>query len=342
MDTEWPLLLQNWHMSSGRLLSLLGLLQSPRDWPADVLASRLQVSSRTVRRDIEQLRGLGYRVHSTKGPDGGYRLQAGDSLPPLLFDDVQVIALTIALQVAAANGVAGSDAAGRALSTIRQFLPSRLRHHLDTLDVTAVRADGEDASASAEVILWIGSAIRGREELRFDYAAPGALSGAEGRIESPPQARRAQPHHLVTIGGRWYVVAWDVGKGDWRTFRVDRITPRTPNGPRFTPREIPGGDVGRFVSARFKGADSPGSWPCQGEVILFMPARAVWPYVGSGLVEDLGPEQCRLILGSWSWIGLAAAITRFDAEIEVVGPPELRSAFSELASRFDRAASRRG
>lgn len=154
-----------------------------------------------------------------------------------------------------------------------------------------------------------------------------------------------QPHHLVTWGGRWYVVAWDLDREDWRTFRADRITPRTPRGPRFTPRELPGGDVAAFVAARFQGSNSPdgsgdpGGWPCRGEVILDLPAADVSRYTRDGVVEELGPNRCRLALGSWSWPGLAAAIGSFDADIEVIGPPELKEAFAHLARRYADAAT---
>ena len=149
--------------------------------------------------------------------------------------------------------------------------------------------------------------------LRFDYTPVNLPAAADNdRAGSPP--RRVQPHHLVTWGGRWYLVAWDLDREDWRTFRADRITPRIPTGPRFTPRELPGGDVAAFVAGKFRGSDGAGDWPCRGEVILDLPAATVSHYTRDGLVEELGPHRCRLVLGSWSWPGLAAAIGRFDAD----------------------------
>lgn len=142
-----------------------------------------------------------------------------------------------------------------------------------------------------------------------------------------------QPHHLVTWGGRWYLVAWDLDREDWRTFRADRITPRIPAGPRFTPRELPGGEVDAFVAGRFRGSDGSGDWPRRGEVILDLPAAVVAGHTRDAVVEELGPNRCRLVLGSWSWPALAAAIAGFDAGIEVVGPAELRDAFGRLARR---------
>ncbi|MEJ2851832.1 MULTISPECIES: helix-turn-helix transcriptional regulator [unclassified Saccharothrix] len=309
--------------TSARLLALLSLLQARRDWPGALLAERLGVSSRTVRRDVERLRELGYPIATAKGPDGGYRLGVGTQLPPLLFDDDQAVALAVGLHLAATTGVGIEEAAVRALHTVRQVMPARLRHRIDTLRVTAV---DRPAAVDSAVLTAISGAVHACEVLRFDYA-----TGA-----SP---RRVEPCHLVTRGGRWYLVAWDLDRGDWRTFRVDRISPRTPTGPRFTPRALPGGDVAAFVAGRFRGSD--GDWPCHGEVILDLPAAAVSPYASDGVVEELGPDRCRLVLGAWSWPALAAAIGRFDAAIEVVGPEELTDAFARLARRYADAATGR-
>jgi predicted DNA-binding transcriptional regulator YafY len=307
--------------TSARLLSLLSLLQARRDWPGALLAERLAVSQRTVRRDVDRLRELGYPIVAVKGPDGGYRLDAGTQLPPLLFDDEQAVALAVALRLATTSGAGIGEAAARALNTVRQVMPARLRHRIDTLQVTAVERPTAPQVDSG-VLMALSAAVHAREVLRFDYAA-----GTE--------PRRAEPHHLVTWGGRWYLVAWDLDRDDWRTFRADRITPRVPTGPRFTPRELPGGSVSEFVAARFRGS---GDWPCRGEVVLHLPAAAVQPYAGDGVVEELGPDRCRLVMGSWSWAGLAATLGRFDADLEVVGPPELTDAFAVLARRYAAAA----
>ncbi|MBT2378651.1 WYL domain-containing protein [Streptomyces sp. ISL-111] len=341
--------------TSARLLSLLSLLQARRDWPGALLAERLDVSPRTVRRDVDRLRELGYPVVAMKGPDGGYRLDAGTELPPLLFDDEQAVALAVALQIATASGAGIEEAAARALNTVRQVLPARLRHRVDTLRVTAVDRPETRPGPQVDsgVLMAIGAAVHAREVLRFDYSpvsAPGPVRAeAEGEREGgrgvlPPPPRRVEPHHLVTWGRRWYLVAWDLDRGDWRTFRADRLAPRTPTGPRFTPRELPGGSVAAFVTARFRGTtdatgDGVGGWPCRGEVILGLPAAEVLRHTREGIVEELGPDRCRLVLGSWSWPGLVAAVGRFDADIEVIGPPELRSAFARLAARYAAAAT---
>ncbi|MDH2429449.1 WYL domain-containing protein [Sphaerisporangium sp. TRM90804] len=322
--------------TSARLLSLLSLLQARRDWPGALLAERLDISPRTVRRDVDRLRELGYPIVAFKGPDGGYRLDAGSELPPLLFDDEQAVALAIALQMATATGAGIGEAAARALNTVRQVMPARLRHRIDTLQVTAVARHRAGPQVDSGVLMALSAAVHAREVLRFDYTPASAPVGDDDGAPAPP--RRAQPHHLVTWGGRWYLVAWDLEREDWRTFRVDRITPRTPTGPRFTPRELPGGDVAAFVAGRFRGTDG-GDWPCRGEVILDLPAAFVSRHTWDAIVEELGPGRCRLVLGSWSWHGLAATIGRFDADIEVVGPAELRDAYAHLARRYARAAT---
>lgn len=309
--------------TTSRLLTLLSLLQTRRDWPGSLLASRLGITDRTVRRDIDRLREMGYRIEATMGPDGGYRLDSGAELPPLLFDDDQALAVAVALRTAPALGAGIGEAAVRALATMRQVMPSRLRHRLDTLDVTTVARPGEVASPdiSLDVLVTLAQAIRDRVTLRFDHG---------------DALRRAEPHHLAVSDGRWYLVAWDLDRDEWRIFRVDGIHPRIPHGAPFTPRAVPGGDVDAFVSARFKGADA-NAWPCRGTVLLHLPARDVLPFAGDGTVTAVDEGSCTLEAGSWSWGALAASFGRFEAEMEVVGPPELAEAFAGVAARFARA-----
>ncbi|MFE3260356.1 helix-turn-helix transcriptional regulator [Nocardia sp. NPDC059091] len=322
-------------VTSRRLLSLLSLLQVRRDWPGGLLAQRLGVSERTVRRDVDRLRELGYLVRAVKGPEGGYRLEAGIELPPLLFDDEQAIALAVALRIAAGTGAGIEEAAARALTTVRQVLPSRLRQRIDMLEITAVEtaARGTDPQVDTHVLLALSAAIRSREELRFDYQSP-----IPPHDTDPQPPRRVQPHHLVVHSGRWYLIGWNPQRSDWRIYRADRMTLRVPNGPRFTPRQLPGGDIATFLAARFKGSESANTWPCHGEVILALPATQVAPFAADGIVEELGPTRTRLLTGSWSWPALAATLARFDTEIEVIGPDPLRDAFAELSRRAARAA----
>ncbi|KZM37280.1 helix-turn-helix transcriptional regulator [Oerskovia enterophila] len=337
--------------TSARLLALLSLLQARRDWPGEALADRLRVSPRTVRRDVDRLRELGYPVRATKGPDGGYRLDAGAELPPLLFDDEQAVAVAVALQTTHVGGI--EEPARRALATIRQVMPARLRGRIDALEVTAVRSARDEARPVVDqaVLVAVGSAVRAREVLRFDYdGGSSPLLGSGDAAFRPP--RRAEPHHLVTWGGRWYLVAWDLEREDWRTFRVDRMTPRTPTGPRFAPRALPavppgagseaGGererkgrdkepDVATYVTHVF----SRPRWPVEGEVVLQARADALAPWVGDqGVIEAIGRDRSRLVAGSWSWRGLAAWVGMFDVPFEVVGPQELRDAVRELGERY--------
>jgi len=303
--------------TTARLLRLLSLLQTRRDWPGTLLADRLEISARTVRRDIDRLRELGYAISATMGPDGGYRLDAGSELPPLLFDDDQVVALAVALQAATGTGAGIEEAAVRALTTVRQVMPSRLRHRLDALQFTTLPAGTPEADP--DVLVALSAAIRAREVLRFDYSG---------------ERRRVEPHHLVVANARWYLVAWDLDRDDWRLFRADRVEPRVPTGPRFVSREVPGGSVSVYVSARFKGSAHTNSWPCRGAVILHLPLAEVLPFAADGIVDELGSDRCRIELGAWSWRALAASFGRFDAPMEAVEPPELAAAFDELAHRY--------
>jgi predicted DNA-binding transcriptional regulator YafY len=324
--------------TSGRLLALLSLLQARRDWPGALLADRLNVSPRTVRRDVDRLRELGYPVNATKGPDGGYRLDAGAELPPLLFDDEQAVAVAIALRTGTIPGA--EEGALRALATIRQVMPARLRARLDALEVTTVRRRRAGAAGAAEpvvdpdLLLSLGSACQAREVVRFDYAGGTMAAIGEGDNAFRPP-RRVEPHHLVTSDGRWYLVAFDLDRDDWRMFRVDRMRLRTGTGPRFTFREVPGGSVADFVGARISGSPSP----IHGEAVLHARATDIAQWVGGqGLCEPLpdvdGVPRCRVGLGSWSWGGLAARFGAFDVPFEVEGPPELVAATRELAGRY--------
>jgi len=312
------------------MLALLSLLQVRRDWPGDVLAERLDVSPRTVRRDVDRLRGLGYRVEALKGPAGGYRLSAGSELPPLLFDDEQAVAIALALAVAPASGADIAESAVRALAAVRQVMPSRLRHRVDAVEVVSTPGT---TTVDPQVLVAVSDAVRTHQVLRFTY-------GSDDQHDRPP--RRVEPHAVVARNGRWYLLARN-GNGDWRTYRIDRMQPRAPTGLHFTPSPIPGGDPAVFVAARFKGSEVVDAWPCIGTVVLHVPARQIAPYLEPDAdLEDLGPDRCRLTLGSWSWTALAAKIAGFDAPFDVVGPPELRDATGALAERMRRAAGRQG
>ncbi|MFE4463597.1 helix-turn-helix transcriptional regulator [Oerskovia sp. NPDC056781] len=323
--------------TASRLLALLSLLQARRDWPGPVLAERLGVSLRTVRRDVDRLRDMGYEIRAGRGSVGGYRLDAGAELPPLLLDDDQVMAIAVALQAAPLAAVGVEDAARRALSTIRRVMPGRLRTRVDAVQFTTLADDSPVRVVGTDDLAPLSTAIRAREVVRFDYLGGSARTSQE-RVQPP---RRAEPHHLVAARGRWYLVAWDLGAAQWRIFRVDRMVLRAHTGPRFTPRTVPGDDVQQFVAARFRGGAS-NDWPCRGKVVVDLPARVVAPFVEDGVVEDLEVERCSVEVGSWSWTALAALLGRFGADVHVVEPPELRAAFGELAERFARTAASGG
>ena len=319
--------------TSSRVLTLLSLLQTRRDWPGQVLADRLDVSARTVRRDVDRLRELGYRIRASKGPDGGYRLEAGDELPPLLFDDDQAVALSAALQAAVLSSAGIEEGALRALASMRQVMPARLRHRLESLRFTAF-AEGA-APVEYDTLVEVSAAIHADEELRFDYARVG--EEPDGRAPATP--RRVQPHHLVATGGRWYLIGWDAEREDWRVHRVDRMTLKSHRGARFSRREVPGGDPHEFLRARFRGAaEGVARWPCVGRVVVHAPASRVAPFVGDGTVAALDADSCVVEAGAWSWGALAALLLRYEAPIDAVEPPELSAAFAELSQRASAAA----
>lgn len=309
------------------MLSLLSLLQTPRDWPGHVLAERLGVTPRTVRRDVDRLRELGYEIAAAKGRHGGYRLAAGSELPPLLFDDEQAVAIAVALRSAPSSGVAVDEAAERALATVRQVMPSRLRHRVDGIRFTGSEAASRVAPDVLEVV---STAVRDRRTLRFDYA------DADG------PARHVEPDAVVVQGGRWYLVAWDLDRDDWRIFRLDRLSPRTPGGARFTPRVLPAPDARSFLAARSKGSTTQDRWPCTGEVVVSLPASEVARWVDDGEVTAVDERSCRLVVGSWSWAGVVALVLRFDAPFTVVGPEPLREAAAALSTRLAAATSAPG
>jgi predicted DNA-binding transcriptional regulator YafY len=311
-----------------RLLQLLSLLQTPREWPGGELADRLGVSRRTVRRDVDRLRELGYPVQATMGADGGYRQVAGKAMPPLVLDDEEAVAIAVGLRAGAGHALEGVDEASvRALAKLEQVLPARLRHRVSTLQAaTTPLTSGDGASIAPETLIVMASTVAGHERLRFAYRAG---DGTESR-------RLTEPHRLVSTGRRWYLVAYDLDRADWRTFRVDRMTPKSPTGPRFTSRELPADDVAAYVRSRFQRS----GWPCEGEVILCAPASLVSRWAGrQAVVEALDDSRARLVTGSWSWGGLAAMVGMFDVPFEIVGPPELRAAAAELARRYAAAAT---
>jgi predicted DNA-binding transcriptional regulator YafY len=224
------------------MLRLLSLLQNHRYWPGTELADRLEVSPRTLRRDVDRLREIGYPVDAARGVAGGYQLQAGTAMPPLLLDDDEAVAIAIGLRTAAAGAVAGfEETSVRALAKVIQLLPPRLRKRIDALQAaTSPGVFGGGPSIDATVLTTVAMACRGEERLRFAYTTR----------DGDAAARLVEPHRLVSLGRRWYVVCWDLDRADWRSFRLDRLTEPALTGVRFRPREIPGGDVVAWIRDR--------------------------------------------------------------------------------------------
>ncbi|MCP2292380.1 helix-turn-helix transcriptional regulator [Nocardia amikacinitolerans] len=308
--------------TSARLLKLLALLQTHRDWTGAELAERLAVTGRTIRRDVDRLRELGYPVHATRGT-AGYRLGAGASLPPLLLDDEEAIAVAVGLRGASDGTVAGiEEAALRALSKLEQVLPPRLRHRVRTLRAATVRVGAPAATVEPDALMAIADACQRRERLRFDYRAHDGATAV----------RDVEPHGLVHFSRHWYLVAWDVARADWRTFRVDRLTPRVPTGPRFTPREIPEGDAAAYLSMRL----SSRAWPFRATVLLHASAEVAGPQVwpGMGVVEAVDEQSCRMHIGADTPEALTWMITSVDLDFTLLdGPPELVAALRAQAVR---------
>lgn len=315
--------LLSYSMSSARLLRLLGLLQARREWSGAELADRLGVSARTVRRDVERLRTLDYPVHASMGTSGGgYRLGSGARLPPLLLDDDEAVAVAVGLRTASGIENIGETAV-RALLKVEQVLPSALRHRVAALEIATVPHTGSPPVVDAALLTSVGTACRDRQRIRFSYADH---SGVESE-------REAEPHRLVTWGRRWYLVAWDLQRADWRTFRLDRMTLRTPFGARFTPREIPGGDAGAFVARQVANR-----WPVQGVVRLSVPAAKADGWRSYGEVEPVDESSCLVKVGGETMDDVVFMLASVTVEFEVVSPPELSVALVRAADRFRRAA----
>jgi predicted DNA-binding transcriptional regulator YafY len=283
-------------MTSARLLRLLSLLQARRDWTSAELASRLGVTTRTIRHDVDRLRGLGYPVNARPGVAGGYRLGAGGALPPLLLDDEEAVAVVIGLRAAASGSVAGiEEASVRALAKLQQVLPARLRHRVSAFQGYALPVAWRGPQVDPDVLTLIAGACRDHERLRFDYRAHG---GAASR-------RSVEPYRLVHNRGRWYLVAWDADRDAWRTFRVDRISPLPPTGPRFTPRELPpDAEIGAGGPRRGRGDLAlPGAGDRARS--RFVRARAA-AHSGGGLAVGPGPVCVRAGLGLSGDAGLVS------------------------------------
>lgn len=313
-----------------RLLNLLSLLQTPREWPGSELAERLSVSPRTIRRDIDRLRDLGYPVEATLGAVGGYRLVAGTAMPPLLLDDEEAVAIAVGLRAGAGHAIEGvEEASVRALAKLEQVLPARLRHRVSTLqNATIPLTRGDGATVTPATLTALAGTVTGREKLRFGYRAG---DGAESK-------RLVEPYRLVSTGRRWYLVAYDLGREDWRTFRVDRVSEPLATGARFTPRELPAGDAAQLLVRSMSRAQPE----LDLDVTFEAPADFVTARLPSHLVPTpTGPTTCRLrtrSTDSVEWLAIRLALV--DAPFTIQSPPSLLTYVEDLGTRL--TASTRG
>jgi predicted DNA-binding transcriptional regulator YafY len=312
--------------TSARLLRLLSQLQVPGVHSGEALARELGVSTRTVRYDIAALRELGYRIDAAPGVAGGYQLGSGQRLPPLLLDDDEVVSIALGLTSSAALG--GSDiaaAATRALSKIIAMLPSRLRPRLATLAHTAVAVPVRSAPVASETLQAIATAIQRREQLRFTYSAS---SGSETE-------REVEPYRLALLTGRWYLLAWDPRRGDWRTFRVDRVRARRPNGRRFVGRAEPAEGLDAHLIKHIESA----TWQHRYRVRLAAPATVIRERAPMSVeVTADGADACIVTVGSDNAAAVARYLSWWEVPFTVLDSAELKTEVRLLAERYARAA----
>lgn len=310
---------------TGRALQLLSLLQTHRWWGGAELADRLEITERTVRRDVDRLRELGYPVDATSGKDGGYRLATGAHLPPLVLDDDEAVAVAVGLRYAAEAAIGGMEETSlRALTTIEQLLPHRLRRRVSALhsSVSSMRWPGDDDVVDPDALSVLAAACRDREDVRFDYR----------RHDGTDSGRLVQPHQLVTAGRRWYLVAWDQRRDDWRTFRLDRLREPRLTGGRFTPRQIPGGDAATFV------ATSLGSMFSQHHATIAVDApfaELELRWVDHTPIETRA-DSCVVQIRSedLDWLALTVARIALTAPVAVIEPAELADTVRQLAAHL--------
>jgi predicted DNA-binding transcriptional regulator YafY len=314
--------------TSSRTLRLLSLLQTHRYWPGGELADQLGVSVRTLRRDVDRLRELGYPVAAQRGIDGGYQLAPGAALPPLVVDDEEAVALAVGLQAAAQGAIDGiAESSVRALTKVVQVMPARLRRRVEALRTMTVPAGwGTPAQAGIEpdVLTTVALTCRDSERLRFSYTAAGGA-----RTD-----RQVEPHRLVCLGRRWYLVAYDLTRHDWRSFRLDRLTDPQPTGARFRPRDLPATDAAEFVRTGLTNLPRP----YRVEALIDAPAATVRHRIGRwATVEEVDPQRCRIHMTTDSLDWPTLALGTLDSTFHIVQPPELLTRIHAWGARFTQA-----
>ena len=313
--------------NAARLLRLLALLTARRSWRGEELAQRLGVTVRTVRRDIGRLRDLGYPVHAAPGPAGGYALGAGASLPPLLLDDDSAVAVVLGLRMAAGGATAGiEEAAARGIAALEQVMPARLRRRIEALQAATVALTGSGPAVDSSVLALLALACRDGERVRFCYVDH---AGAASR-------RHVEPHRLVCTGRRWYLVAHDIDRNGWRSFRLDRLAEPLRTGRYSRPADPP--DAARFVGAGI----SSGPYRWRARVLLDAPAESVAARVPPtvAVVEALDDHRCLLVSGSDHLDAIALHVASLRVPFTPLDPPELRKRCAALGALLTRAAER--
>ena len=318
---------------TARALRLLSLLQTYKFWAGAELAEQLAVSARTLRRDVDRLRELGYPVEATPGAAGGYRLSAGAHLPPLVLDDDEAVAIAVGLRAAAGASIEGiEETSVRALAKLEQVLPDRLRRRVNAVhtNVSSMRWSGDQSMVDADALAVLALACRDNEQVRFDYT----------RRDGEAAASLVEPHNLVSAGRRWYLVAWDVRREDWRTFRLDRLTEPRLGGVRFRPRALPTEDAVSFVSASISAMPVP----FEATVVASGPAgevRALIRYADAR-VDGIDDTSCRVAIRSDSqqWLTTVVALLATEYDVAIEEPADLLADVKRVAARLRTAAAR--
>jgi predicted DNA-binding transcriptional regulator YafY len=313
--------------TTSRVLQLLGLLQSRRVWSGEELAGRLGVTTRSVRRDVDRLRDLGYPVHASKGHGGGYQLGAGAALPPLLLDPDEAVAMAVCLRVAAGGSVAGvGESALRALSKLDQVMPARLRSQVSAVHETTVTltAPSSDTPVEPDVLMTLARACRDHEHVNTGYVDRAGNA----------TARRLEPYQLVTTGRRWYLLAFDRDRDDWRSLRLDRMADVRALGSTFTPREAP--DAATYVRRSI----SASPYRYVARIRYHAPADVVARHfaAGSAEVRSEGPDTCIVTAGADDPETMVLYFAMVGADFDVLEPPEVAAAVASVADRLRRAA----
>lgn len=320
--------------SSSRLLRVLSLLQTRSHWAGNELAERLEVHPRTLRRDIDRLRQLGYPIHASSGVAGGYAFRAGQSLPPLLLDDEEALAVAIALQVAASGTVSGVEESSlRALVKLEQVMPTRLRRRTGALRSAIVPLQRGGPTIDAGVLALLAVACRDQLQVGFHYRD----------MRGQSSVRTVEPQGLVHTGSRWYLVAWDPARDDWRTFRIDRVEGAPSTGAHFTPRAAPAGDLRAYVSGTLAGVQHGD----EARVVLHRPREAMARIIpaSAATLEAIDDTRCLMRCGAGqldSLDSLAYWLMAMDVDFDVLEPPALKERLRAAGERLARNLARAG